>query len=148
MDTGAFDADSDKEFEEPEHKKFILAPTPAQLGRAPLQRRQKMGGGELNFRFFFKFEIFSKTFLAVSVSETATSNSQSIIMAPSIPTSIPSALPTPNSAVNDDVQNQISPSMKKPFFKKHKDDNMDRYFNNVFNRSRASRFKIQFSYFQ
>lgn len=64
--------------------------------------------------------------LIVSVSETATSNSQSIIMAPTIPTSIPSALPTPNSAVNDDVQNQISPSLKKPFFKKHKDDNMDR----------------------
>lgn len=62
----------------------------------------------------------------MSVSETATSNSQSIIMAPTIPTSMPSALPTPNSAANDEVQNQISPSLKKPFFKKHKDDNMDR----------------------
>ncbi|XP_037041060.1 putative transcription factor capicua isoform X2 [Bradysia coprophila] len=108
MDTGAFDSEhnNNKEFDEPEHKKFILAPTPAQLGRAPLQRRQKMGG--------------------VSVSETATSNSPTIIMAPSIPTSISSALPTPNSAAaNDDIQNQFSPSMKKPFFKKHKDDNMD-----------------------
>lgn len=46
MDTGVFDVDpnNDKDFEEPEHKKFILAPTPAQLGRAPLQRRQKLGG--------------------------------------------------------------------------------------------------------
>lgn len=48
MDTSNFDSDhnNDKEFDEPENKKFILAPTPAQLGRAPLQRRQKMGGGE------------------------------------------------------------------------------------------------------
>lgn len=30
-----------------ENKKFILAPTPAQLGRAPLQRRQNMS------KFFF-----------------------------------------------------------------------------------------------
>lgn len=53
MDTGNdADPNHDKEFEEPEHKKFILAPTPAQLGRAPLQRRQKMGSGEfLIFRF-------------------------------------------------------------------------------------------------
>uniref|UniRef100_A0A182XVM4 Uncharacterized protein n=1 Tax=Anopheles stephensi TaxID=30069 RepID=A0A182XVM4_ANOST len=29
----------------PESKKFILAPTPAQLGRAPLQRRQMSSGG-------------------------------------------------------------------------------------------------------
>lgn len=56
MDTGAFDADhtNDKEFEEPESKKFILAPTPAQLGRAPLQRRQKMGGGKFWVEFFFE----------------------------------------------------------------------------------------------
>lgn len=32
-----------------ENKKFILAPTPAQLGRAPLQRRQNMS--EWNFFF-------------------------------------------------------------------------------------------------
>ncbi|KAJ6635460.1 putative transcription factor capicua [Pseudolycoriella hygida] len=104
MDTN-FDADqnNEKEFDEPEHKKFILAPTPAQLGRAPLQRRQKMGG--------------------LPVSET--SNPQSIATAPLHPTSIPSALPTPTSASNDDIQSQFSPSMKKPFFKKHKDDNMD-----------------------
>lgn len=52
MDTGNdADPNHDKEFDEPEHKKFILAPTPAQLGRAPLQRRQKMGSGE--FAFFY-----------------------------------------------------------------------------------------------
>lgn len=28
---------------EPVSKQFVLAPTPAQLGRAPLQRRQNMG---------------------------------------------------------------------------------------------------------
>lgn len=33
----------DKDFIEPENKKFILDPTPAQLGRAPFQRRQNMG---------------------------------------------------------------------------------------------------------
>lgn len=33
--------ESDKDFEEPQRKreKFTLAPTPAQLGQAPLQRR-------------------------------------------------------------------------------------------------------------
>lgn len=43
------DAKIEKEFEEPESKKFVLAPTPAQLGRAPLQRRQNnMGGCKFN----------------------------------------------------------------------------------------------------
>lgn len=41
-------------------------------------------------------------------------------------TSMPSALPTPNSACHDDYHNQISPSMKKPFFKKAKPDDMDK----------------------
>lgn len=35
--------DNDDDCGEPESKKFILAPTPAQLGRAPLQRRQNIG---------------------------------------------------------------------------------------------------------
>lgn len=38
-----------------ENKKFILAPTPAQLGRAPLQRRQNMS----EF-FFFSFNFIDK----------------------------------------------------------------------------------------
>lgn len=56
METSAFDPDhnNEKEFEEPEQKKFILAPTPAQLGRAPLQRRQKMSGGRVHFLSFAK----------------------------------------------------------------------------------------------
>ncbi len=62
MDTGAYDTEhnNDKEFDEPEHKKFILAPTPAQLGRAPLQRRQKMGSSE--FCFFHLFFVFLNVF--------------------------------------------------------------------------------------
>ncbi len=38
--------EEDENYEAPE-KKFILAPTPAQLGKAPLQRRQNRG--ELSF---------------------------------------------------------------------------------------------------
>lgn len=69
MDTSGYDADhnNDKEFEEPEHKKFILAPTPAQLGRAPLQRRQKMGGGKSIF--FLNFILFLSLISRFSVSE-------------------------------------------------------------------------------
>lgn len=69
MDTGAFDTDqnNDKEFEEPESKKFILAPTPAQLGRAPLQRRQKMGGGEFEDRLSINF--FDIFYVCSSISE-------------------------------------------------------------------------------
>lgn len=39
------------------------------------------------------------------------------------PTSMPSALPTPNSAATvDEFQSQVSPTMKKPFFRKNKAD--------------------------
>lgn len=34
---------SDILFSEPKNQEFKLAPTPAQLGKAPLQRRQSMG---------------------------------------------------------------------------------------------------------
>ena len=33
----------DDDFDQVESKQFILAPTPAQLGKAPLQRRQNLG---------------------------------------------------------------------------------------------------------
>lgn len=43
---------SESDFEEPENKKFILQPTPAQLGQAPLQRRKNLGGGKSKITFF------------------------------------------------------------------------------------------------
>lgn len=39
------DKNVESDFDEPENKKFILQPTPAQLGQAPLQRRKNLGGG-------------------------------------------------------------------------------------------------------
>lgn len=37
------DSEKEEDFEATENKKFVLAPTPAQLGRAPAQRRRNMG---------------------------------------------------------------------------------------------------------
>lgn len=46
-----------REFEngEPENKQFVLAPTPAQLGRAPLQRRQNLGKHFMDNTFHWPF---------------------------------------------------------------------------------------------
>lgn len=40
------DRNVESDCDEPESKKFILQPTPAQLGQAPLQRRKNLGGGK------------------------------------------------------------------------------------------------------
>lgn len=110
-ENGKNDDDLDTEYEDvDEQGKFILAPTPAQLGRAPLQRR--LG----------------------NLSTSSDSNSQSHIKndATSVvaQASVPSALPTPNSAAMDEpaqIKDQLSPSMlKKPLIKKAKGEDSNK----------------------
>lgn len=48
----------EESMEDTENKTFILAPTPAQLGKAPLQRRQHMGMYK-SLYFFLLFKLYS-----------------------------------------------------------------------------------------
>ena len=48
---------SDTDCEVTEEKTFVLAPTPAQLGKAPLQRRQNMSK---HFTFIYTHENFDQ----------------------------------------------------------------------------------------
>ena len=114
--------ETDEDFDQaPESKKFILAPTPAQLGRAPLQRRQMStnsngGGGPGDTA-------------SSPTGSGSDSNHGGCGSGPSPATQMPpSALPTPTSASIDDFQSpQISPTTKtKNFFKKVKPDDMDK----------------------
>ncbi|KAL1379298.1 hypothetical protein pipiens_003816 [Culex pipiens pipiens] len=113
--------ETDDDFDQaPESKKFILAPTPAQLGRAPLQRRQMStnsnGAGDC------------------ASSPTGSVGSDGDGGPPLSATQMPpSALPTPTSAFLDDFQSpQISPTTKtKNFFKKVKPDDMDNVLRTV-----------------
>lgn len=113
-----------------DNQQFILAPTPAQLGRAPLQRRLgSLAGGEYSISRQFSnwiFNAFSTADAAPIVSEAALPNTHPIIPTP---TSVPSALPTPNSAIMDEalMQNPGSPTMqKKPIFKKGKGEDLNK----------------------
>lgn len=112
--TGAASEETDDDFDAPESKKFILAPTPAQLGRAPLQRRQMSNSSN------------SSGHQQQQNSGDSSDNSNGSTHQPS--TQMPSALPTPTSATIDDFQSpQISPTVKtKNFFKKVKPDDMDK----------------------
>lgn len=91
------------------NKQFKLAPTPAQLGRAPLQRRQSMG----NF-IYTKFSTQLIIFPALGVptsTSTVTTDCSSVRIAEHVITIEPP---------------MISPSTKKSFFKKNVEDGMDR----------------------
>ncbi|CRK99170.1 CLUMA_CG012502, isoform A [Clunio marinus] len=111
-------------------KKFVLAPTPAQLGKAPLQRRQNRGDSP-----YFQDETFlliKSVFAANSSSsssmpDTPTMDSITTSVANTIINPVPSALPTPTSANYDDIQSQISPSVKTKMYKKIKTDEMDKF---------------------
>ncbi|EAT44266.1 AAEL004381-PA [Aedes aegypti] len=117
--TGAASEETDDDFDAPESKKFILAPTPAQLGRAPLQRRQMSNSSN------------SSGHQQQQNSGDSSDNSNGSTHQPS--TQMPSALPTPTSATIDDFQSpQISPTVKtKNFFKKVKPDDMDNVLRQV-----------------
>lgn len=113
-----------------ESKQFVLAPTPAQLGKAPLQRRLNRGD-LLDFEQEEAF-LYIKSVLAVnsssssSMPDTPTMDSITSSVANTILNPVPSALPTPTSANFDDFQNQISPTVKTKMYKKIKTDEMDK----------------------
>lgn len=124
------DQHDDEDDESPDSKQFVLAPTPAQLGKAPLQRRQNRG----DFHFFHnksKYFYMKSVFAANSSSsssmpDTPTMETITTSVANTIINPVPSALPTPTSANFDDFQNQISPSVKSKMYKKIKTDEMDK----------------------
>lgn len=127
-----------------DQQKFVLAPTPAQLGRAPLQRRlgslvSSDSNSEIcmcyremdrnrNRTFLFNLNLaFDFAHVAGQSQTVSNESSPSIQQIIATPTSVPSALPTPNSAAMDDVQSnsnsQQSPSLlKRPTIKKNKGD--------------------------
>lgn len=113
-----------------ESKQFVLAPTPAQLGKAPLQRRLNRGD-LLDFEQDDAF-VYIKSVLAVnsssssSMPDTPTMDSITTSVANTILNPVPSALPTPTSANFDDFQSQMSPSVKSKMYKKIKTDEMDK----------------------
>uniref|UniRef100_A0A3F2Z0C1 HMG box domain-containing protein n=1 Tax=Anopheles merus TaxID=30066 RepID=A0A3F2Z0C1_ANOME len=141
-----------------ESKQFILAPTPAQLGRAPLQRRQMSSGG-CNSNSNSNSGMLQPE---QQQQQSAGSNNGSITQQQQQQTpmeddggdetantsneqnshhahhqhhqhaSMPSALPTPTSASMEDYHSQISPSTaKKAFFRKAKPDDMDNVLRQV-----------------
>ncbi|KAF5276672.1 hypothetical protein FQA39_LY06476 [Lamprigera yunnana] len=93
-------------------KQFKLAPTPAQLGRAPLQRRQSMGMSHLIWKLEVRF-----MFLAIGVATTNVSSEHIAITTVDDSGQLDSCL--------------MSPSTKKSFFKKNIEDGMDRVLEQV-----------------
>lgn len=127
----------------PESKKFILAPTPAQLGRAPLQRRQ-MSGGSNSSNSSNSGTLSEQVQQQQQPQNNGTLQQQSSMMTEEDEemhhpmetnhnhTAMPSALPTPTSASMEDYHGQISPSAaKKAFFRKAKPDDMDNVLRQV-----------------
>lgn len=115
----------------PESKKFILAPTPAQLGKAPLQRRLNRGDfpnlSDEEAFFLIKNVFAANSSSSSSMPDTPTMETITASVANTIINPVPSALPTPTSATFDDFQSQISPSVKSiKMFKKMKTDEMDK----------------------
>lgn len=114
----------------PEGKKFVLAPTPAQLGKAPLQRRLNRGDFykfHRNEGSYYSTHVFAaNSSSSSSMPDTPTMDSITTSVANTILNPVPSALPTPTSATFDDFQNQISPSVKTKMYKKIKTDDMDK----------------------
>lgn len=117
MDDGSIGEEEKAEYEDENdaEKRFILAPTPAQLGRAPLQRRLGSLVGDK----------FIENDMDMPSTQEIMENT---------PTSVPSSLPTPNSAAIDELQQQqiqhqqLSPAvLKEPLFKKVKDDDLNKY---------------------
>lgn len=126
----------------PESKRFILAPTPAQLGRAPLQRRQMSGGSNSsssNSNSGSQHELQQNNgslqqqqAIQMTTTEDEETHHHPMEMNNHHHTAMPSALPTPTSASMEDYHSQISPSAaKKAFFRKAKPDDMDNVLRQV-----------------
>lgn len=116
--------------ESAESKHFVLAPTPAQLGKAPLQRRLNRGDlldeYQEDAHFFMKRVFAANSSSSSSMPDTPTMESITKSVADTIINPVPSALPTPTSANFDDFQNQMSPLVKSKMYKKFKTDDMDK----------------------
>uniref|UniRef100_A0A336K074 CSON007384 protein n=1 Tax=Culicoides sonorensis TaxID=179676 RepID=A0A336K074_CULSO len=84
-----------------EKKAFVLAPTPAQLGKAPLQRRQNIG----NIQLISKDSVSPTNIYGVDESNTKASI--------------------------EDLQSQTSPTLKKQNLKKPKTDQIDKVLKTV-----------------
>lgn len=120
----------DNNDESAESKQFVLAPTPAQLGKAPLQRRLNRGD-LLKFLhkdafYFIENVLAANSSSSSSMPDTPTMDSITTSVANTIINPVPSALPTPTSATFDDFNNQMSPSVKSKLYKKIKTDEMDK----------------------
>lgn len=94
-------------------KEFKLAPTPAQLGKAPLQRRQSMGK---------TLDLMLPTCQSLSIFPAPTTSNNNNSQPSSEPTT---PLPPPNN-VNSQSDCLISPVTKKSLFKRNKEDGMDK----------------------
>lgn len=120
----------DDDDESPDSKQFVLAPTPAQLGKAPLQRRLNRGDFEFIFDnhayFITKHAFAANSSSSSSMPDTPTMETITTSVANTMINPVPSALPTPTSANFDDFQSQISPSVKSKMYKKIKTDDMDK----------------------
>lgn len=136
METDANAGDYNKEEEDEAYdapeKKFILAPTPAQLGKAPLQRRLNSRGEFEMFanNYCGKFQSCDFSVNPPSIQANVDSYMETNLHQNQQLTSVPSALPTPTSASYDDYQNQISPSVNKSnnkLYKGRKPDDMDKW---------------------
>jgi hypothetical protein len=121
----------EEEGEEDETKKFVLAPTPAQLGKAPLQRR--LNRGEFVDLLKLLHDLTDElppppanSSSSSSMPDTPTMETITTSVANTILNPVPSALPTPTSANFDDFHSQMSPSVKSKLFKKAKMDEMDK----------------------
>lgn len=106
----------------PEEKHFVLAPTPAQLGKAPLQRRLASSCSQDSSKDMSPTELppnsassFSGMFLAAVASSTTTT------------ATTPMATPTPTltTTMDEPPPSSANSTKKKQFFKKAKNDDMD-----------------------
>lgn len=122
--------EEEDESAESKQAQFVLAPTPAQLGKAPLQRRLNRGDSykfHSKDAFFFNKSVFvANSSSSSSTPDTPTMETITNSVANTIINPVPSALPTPNSATFDDFQSQMSPSIKSKLYKKIKTDEMDK----------------------
>lgn len=96
----------DMEVDQPEEKHFVLAPTPAQLGKAPLQRRLASSCSQDS----------AKDLSPTSTKSGSTANSGSCFTA---------FVGTPGPLTSDEQPLTSANSKKKQFFKKAKNDDMD-----------------------
>ncbi|RZF39984.1 hypothetical protein LSTR_LSTR002387 [Laodelphax striatellus] len=141
------DSEQMLEEEEEERKTFVLAPTPAQLGKAPLQRRQSQSvqlatSSSSCSNSSTNSQPLSTSAFSAGCGAPGSANSSSHSSAGSQPATPNCKNATPSSAASNQLQPPdeemagdggvpSSPSMKKTFFKKNVEDGMDRVLEQV-----------------